>query len=666
MKNSSFKIVIDENTGCITEIVNINDPYKMNWCSELTQWGKINTGSRVKTEYHDRLFEDLKVKNILIEDDHSSVIYENNRYLITVDRYFKNTGNITERYTVKNITDTVLCINRDNFSIAFPFNDTYTFADDCMNSKCNTHIWCGYNSSWINALKMGNSDINLGFILTKGSFVSYSQYECSSNVRGYFELESETVFLKADGEYIFEWELFWHKGKQDFFRKLSEYSNYIEIDAKHYTVFEGEKIEFKISTLNSNEPIILCNNKKVKYIKKDDGFYVSYNPESTGEFKFFIKFGEIKTYAAFLVKIPFKNLIKKRINYIIDHQQCLDKKSPLYGAYLIYDNKTKSQFFDFYNTDHNACRERMNMPLAIIKYLQNNDDEKAKKSINLYMDFLFREFYEENTGEVFNNIGKRRDALRLYNSPGVMLIFVEMYYYTKNEKFLDSILMLAKKYYSIGGEKCYSNAVSIKQVYNAFVVAGRKEDAELIKGYFGIHTQNMIDNGLSYPKHEVNYEQTIVTPVVNYISQYGIISEEKEYYIANANLHIEILERFMGNQPSFYLNEISIRYWDDFWFGKSKNFGDTLPHHLSCLSARAFISYAELTGNTDYILRAENCLRNCMCLINDNAQGSAAYVYPNFVNNSRGEYFDEWANDQDLILYDAIALKEVYKTTFNA
>jgi hypothetical protein len=55
-----------------------------------------------------------------------------------------------------------------------------------------------------------------------------------------------------------------------------------------------------------------------------------------------------------------------------------------------------------------------------------------------------------------------------------------------------------------------------------------------------------------------------------------------------------------------------------------------------------------------------------MCLINDNAQGSAAYVYPNFVNNSRGEYFDEWANDQDLILYDAIALKEVYKTTFNA
>ena len=666
MKNNSFEIVMDENTGCITEIVHRNDPHKMNWCSNLTQWGKINTGSRVKTEYHDRLFEELKVKKIVMEDDHASVVYENNRYRITVDRSFNRNGNFTERYTVKNITDTVLCMNRDNFSIAFPFSDSYTYADDCMVSKCNTHIWCGYHCSWINALKMGNSDINLGLMLTKGSFVSYSQYACSSNVRGYFELEPETVFLKENEEYVFEWELFWHKGKQDFFEKISNYPHYIGIDAKHYTIFEGEKIEFKISTQCLDDPVILCNHQEVAYTKKADGYDVSYSPESTGEYKFFIQFGEIKTYADFLVKIPFRDLVEKRIHYIVDHQQCLDQTSPLYGAYLIYDNKAESQFFDFYNTDHNACRERMNMPLAIIKYLQNNDDEKVKNSLNLYMDFLFREFYEEKTGEVFNNIGKRRDALRLYNSPGVMLIFVEMYYYTKDEKYLDNIVMLAKKYYSIGGEKCYSNAVSIKRVYNAFVIAGRQEDAKLIKSYFGMHTQNMIDNGLSYPKHEANYEQTIVTPVVNYISQYGTISEEKEYYITNAKLHLEILERFMGNQPSFYLNEISIRYWDAFWFGKGKNRGDTLPHHLSCLSARAFISYAELTGNTDYILRAENCLRNCMCLLDDNGQGSAAYVYPNFVNGSRGEYFDEWANDQDLIIYDAIALHEVYKTTFNA
>lgn len=134
----------------------------------------------------------------------------------------------------------------------------------------------------------------------------------------------------------------------------------------------------------------------------------------------------------------------------------------------------------------------MNMPLALLKYLQHNDNPKIRKSINLYMDFLYREFFEESTGEVFNNIGKRRDMLRLYNAPGVMLIFTEMYFYTKDEKYLDSILMLAKKYYSIGGEKCYSNAVFIKKTYKAFVDAKRLDDAQLIKEFFKMHTDNMI------------------------------------------------------------------------------------------------------------------------------------------------------------------------------
>ena len=527
------------------------------------------------------------------------------------------------------------------------------------------HIWCGYNSSWINALKMGESDINLGLMLTQGSFISYSQYKCESNIRGYFELEPETIFLKENEEYVFEWELFWHKGKEEFFEKLSQFKNCIGIKAKNYTVFKGENIEFNISSYNSDDVKVILNNQEIPYTKINDEIFVSFNPQKTGEYKFIIHCGENKTYAEFLVKIPFDELIEKRINFIVDHQQCLDKASPLYGAYLVYDNKINSQFFDFYNTDHNACRERMNMPLAILKYLQNNKNEKIENSLKLYIEFLYREFFEEKTGEVFNNIGKRRDALRLYNAPGVMLILTELYYYSKNEKYLDSILMLAKKYYSIGGEKCYSNAVDIKNTYNAFINAKRYDDAELIKNFFNLHVETMIKNGLSYPKHEVNYEQTIVTPAVNCIAQYGLLQENKDYYIMHAKKHLECLERFMGDQPSFHLNEISIRFWDDFWFGKSKKFGDTLPQHLSCLSARAFISFAELTDNKDYIVRAENCIRNCMCLIDDNAHGSASYVYPNYVNNMSGEFYDEWANDQDLIIYDAIRLNEKYIKTFN-
>ena len=665
MKNKLFDITFDTETGCITSIVNPEDSFQMNWCSDLTQWGKINTFNRIESEYHDRLCRELKLVDFSEDADRSYAVYQNYKYAVTVAREFKSNGNFVEKYTIKNITDTVICINRDNLGIAVPFNDKYTFADDCMTNRCNTHIWCGYHFSWINALRMGKSDINLGLVLTQGSLVNYSQYGCESNVRGYFELEPETVLLNPNEEYDICWELFWHTGKKDFFEKLSAFENYIKIDAEHFTVFEGENIEFKISTFGNKMITVLCKSDEIPVRKEDDGFTVTYTPQKNGEVRFLVKCGDVTTYAEFLVKIPFRDLVEKRVNFIVDHQQCLDRKSPLYGAYLVYDNKIHVPYFDFYNSDHNACRERMNMPLALLKYLQHNDNPKIRKSINLYMDFLYREFFEESTGEVFNNIGKRRDMLRLYNAPGVMLIFTEMYFYTKDEKYLDNILMLAKKYYSIGGEKCYSNAVFIKKTYKAFVDAKRLDDAQLIKEFFKMHTDNMIRNGTSYPPHEVSYEQTIVTPTVNCISQYGTLCDDKEQYISHAAMHAECLDRFMGNQPSFHLNEISIRFWDNFWFGKSKKFGDTFPQHLSCLSARAFVAYAELTGNNDYIARAENCIRNCMCLIDDEGTGSASYVYPNHVNKKSGEFYDEWANDQDLVVYDAISMNEVYEKTFN-
>jgi len=660
MKNEAFEIQIDENTGYITEIRNTGDPHGMNWCSSLSQWGRINVTNRIRSEYHDRLFEDLKVEEVTVSDTASRSVYANNRYRITLERQFRENGNLQETCTVHNITDTVLCLNRDNFSIAFPLNDTYTYADDCMVNRCNTHIWCGWNCAWINALKMGDSPINLGVYFTEGSIVSYSQYGCETNVRGWFELEPETVLLKKGDSYVLSWELFWHEGKKDFLKKLSGFDGYIGIEAEHYTVFEGENIAFRISVNGGEAPVVSCDGEEIPCVRKPEGYSVSHIPARLGEHLFRIRCGRKETCAQFLAKPAVSGLMEKRVHYIVNRQQCLDRESPLYGAYLVFDNKLEAPFFDYFNTDHNACRERMNMPLAIIRYLQQNRDEKVRQSLDLYMEFLYREFFEEKTGEVFNNIGKSRDALRLYNAPGVMLIFTEMYRLTGNERYLDSILMLARKYYSIGGEKCYSNAVSIKLTVQAFRDAGRDADAQTILEFFRRHTDNMLSNGLSYPIHEVNYEQTIVTPTVSYISQFGQLVEDRERYLAHAKMHMECLDRFMGNQPSFHLNEISIRYWDAFWFGKGKRFGDTLPQHLSCLSARAFISYAELTGDREYLRRAEECIRNCFCLISDNGQGSAAYVYPNYVNGCPGEYYDGWANDQDLVIYDALMMRAVY------
>ena len=103
---------------------------------------------------------------------------------ITVSRFFKDNGNFSERYTVENIRDTDVFIGQDNFGITAPFNDRYVSADECMVRHCNAHIWCGHSTAYVNALRMGQSDINLGLVLTAGALDSYSIENCDTNTRG--------------------------------------------------------------------------------------------------------------------------------------------------------------------------------------------------------------------------------------------------------------------------------------------------------------------------------------------------------------------------------------------------------------------------------------------------------------------------------------------------
>ena len=656
MTGKIFQIAVDTRSGFLTSITCKDDEHEMNWCSDRGSWGRIHKrdrdlGGKVFGELDGRKMEFCSAE---ITDATCVAEYRSDNLAVTVTRHFTADGDFVENYTIKNISDTVVCINRENFAIEVPFNDAYSGAETCMTQRCNTHIWCGHHVTWINALKMGDSAVNLGLFLTKGAIDCYSVDKCTDNVRGVFLLEPESVMLNSGGVYEIEWVLFRHKGTEDFFKRIRRFASYIDIKAVHYTVFEKEDIEFTVNPPSGNMPTVTTDGEAVPVSQTDAGYRVKYRPSHHGEYKFTVKIGEVSTWVRFTVKTNFADLLEKRVNFIVDRQQCLDRESPLYGAFLVYDNETDSVYFDYKNTDHNACRERMNIALLLLKYLQVKENPKVRAAIDLYFDFVFREFYEETTGEVFNNIGKNSEFLRLYNAPGVMLLFCEMYFVTREEKYLDHILTLADKYYSIGGEKCYANGLAIGKVVRALRESGRSADLARLLQYFDRHVENIIAIGTSYPPHECIYEQTIVTPAVTHISEMGLLSENKQRYQTEAKKHLECLKRFSGMQPDCYLHEIAIRFWDGYWFGKKMQMGDTLPHHLSVLTARAYLAYGRLSGEREWISKAEECIRNCMCLIGDDGRGSAAHMYPRTVNGTPGDYFDPWSNDQDLILYDAL------------
>ena len=157
MKSSLFNVELDENTGCVTAITVLSDPHKMNWCSSLCQWGRINIECRRTDPYHSSFVTPLTLDGFSSDGSSSVSVYKNNLYSITVSRYFSKNGNLVENVRIKNIFHKPVTVNRDNFAIAFPFNDRYTHADDCLTGRCNTHFWCGINTCYVNALKMGAS-----------------------------------------------------------------------------------------------------------------------------------------------------------------------------------------------------------------------------------------------------------------------------------------------------------------------------------------------------------------------------------------------------------------------------------------------------------------------------------------------------------------------------
>lgn len=63
-----------------------------------------------------------------------------------------------------------------------------------------------------------------------------------------------------------------------------------------------------------------------------------------------------------------------------------------------------------------------------------------------------------------------------------------------------------------------------------------------------------------------------------------------------------------------------------------------------------FYLYSQCTGDHSYKERAENIVRNNLCLFFEDGKASCAYIYPNKVNGVKGGFYDPYANDQDWAL----------------
>ncbi len=626
-------------------------------------WGLMQT----LTGYNNYL--PIPFQRVTINRNQAVSVYQDEDTTLTVTRTMAKEV-LHEEYTLTNRRNTVLFYNRGNLGIYATFNDNYTDAKTCMKHRCHAHIWCGGQVSYVRALKMGLSEHNIGLILRHGSLDGYSVERIvkeASNDRGDFILHPSPVILEPGESMTIAWDIFTYPG--DDFEKtvLTQFPGVILISAKHDTVFTGEEFELTALVSSDIETVeVRCNDAVVPHRIDGRRIFVGMKPEKTGLHEFYFTVNKITTVARCSCVRKFSKILKERIHFIVRNQQYCRQGSPLDGAFLIYDNEDKRCYFHKYIADRNACRERIGMGLLMARYLQTHDAPEVSAALTRFEAFVRREFYDENTGEVFNTVGKEPQHLRLYNAPWMITFWFEMFLLKGDLIYLDFICRTMEYYYQNGGSRFYPNGSTFAEVITLLRQNGRGKKAEELLLRCREHAENIVKNSTDYPKHEVKFEQTIVSPAVAITAAYYLLDPQPRF-LEEAEKHVRILERFNGRQPDHRLNEIPIRHWDGFWFGKAQLYGDTFPHYWSVLSARAFMKYHEISGNRRYFDKAMRCLRNTLCIFGDDGTASCAYLYPYSVRmieedgkyspRIRGEYNDAWANDQDFALYFSLCLK---------
>lgn len=612
----------------IISIGNPRDQHHMDWIKPGAVWGKVHC------KY------DLDVK---------------------VTRRFTDAGDLEETMVFTNNTSFDIYTLSDGIGIYTPFPDYYTKASIGLTKCCNAHIWCGNTSSYIMGLRQGGEAPNLGLIVQHGGIKSYSiergydfkgREEEVSNNRGLIILHPDNFILHPGESYDLVWKLTWFQDKADFQSRLLNTQDYIHVSSPAFVTIGNEPIQFQAQfggNLPENPPIILCNGERAEYEIQGSAVSVKYPVIQPGEYTFTITWGGAKTEAKFLATLPLSRIAKSRVNFIVNKQQCIDPKGHLNGAYLIYDNEEKAQYYSHLN-DHNGGRERVGMGALIALYLQTHPDKKLHASLSKYVDYVTRELFNPDDGTVYNDVQRNNDQPRLYNYPWIGILFLEMYKLEKDSQYLNWYFKLMVHFYSLGGDKFYPIGLPMRESIKTFRQAGQTDLADKLLKMYKRHADFIEETGQNYPESEVAYEQSIVAPAARYLSDMYLMTDEEKYQ-KGAQLQLMGLDLFEGFQPDYHMNEVAIRHWDGYWFGKRRMLGDTFPHYWTTLSGLAFYDSELVIGTDQYTHKAQKSFRSILSLFRKDGSASNAMIYPMTVNGEVAHFYDPWANDQDWGLY---------------
>ena len=191
------------------------------------------------------------------------------------------------------------------------------------------------------------------------------------------------------------------------------------------------------------------------------------------------------------------------------------------GAYMVYDNEGDSIYLnDTPNcnpVDRDEGAERLGMGVLLANQYLLTKDSALKESLLRYARFVRHKLQTDDYVTYSSVDQKQRN--RGYNYMWVAEFYFQMYKVTGDRLFVTDGYKTLKSMFRQFGHGFYAIGIPVRLGLQSLKEAGmEKEYKDLLKDF--IRTGDIfVENGLNYPAHEVNYEQSIVDQAILFLAQ---------------------------------------------------------------------------------------------------------------------------------------------------
>ncbi|NIK57779.1 hypothetical protein [Kribbella shirazensis] len=526
----------------------------------------------------------------------------------------------TETYELRNTGSGPVEIG--SVAVSTPYRDVYTSSRESLTGAVHAHVWTGGADAWVWAVPMDGSGPGLGLQLEEGELWAYSvesrEPGTSSNIRGHIYLHvtdqaraphamggQPAITLAPGASYRWTWQLAW-------------YDDLPAFHADREPLIDADRL-----TAEVNEPIRLRDGREIT--SSEPG--IQYVDAPGGRSRIAVLFHE-----------PLRVIAERRARFVLDHQRRPELPDSRRYAFVPFDNDSGLTVLSSAWRDWSDARERVGMALLLQEVRDRGWGDRAEldEALAGYEQFV-REHLLDDQGTIQDD-SIHQNAVRLYNFPWFARFLL-------GQGDRAGATRILNRYYELGGDH-----------FLAFDLGPLLSELGL-HDHLVRHAKTFIGYGDELPPHEVNYEQSMVAPLLELLaSAYRVAPGEIDG--AELTRRLPWLTAFAADQPDVRLRHVPIRHWDGYWFGRLRLWGDVFPHYWSALSAVVYAAWPrDLVTPADaaWLDRAEDAILHAN-LVSFAADGSAtcAFVYPSCVNGQPAHIADPLANDQDWALVYAL------------